>query len=101
MHKVIPGDYPGVRVSIGYDIIDDLNWLPWSNVTLTRVYVNLPVFERQEDLFNTKLIPIPVYGIEQKFYTVSADWDVLMTECAKVHRLWEKLIKPDVPPVLI
>jgi|TARA_Y100000356_G_C11254520_1_gene289245 hypothetical protein len=63
MHKVIPGDYPGVRVSIGYDIIDDLNWLPLeqchSDKGLCQFY---PVFERQEDLFNTKLIPIPVYG---------------------------------------
>jgi|TARA_B100000029_G_scaffold180442_2_gene178100 hypothetical protein len=62
MHKVRSNDYDGLRVSIGYDVIDDLHWMPMehcsSETGTCQVY---PVFSRQEDFFNTKLVPIPTY----------------------------------------
>tara|TARA_Y100000361_G_scaffold19705_1_gene15354 strand:- start:19776 stop:20579 length:804 start_codon:yes stop_codon:yes gene_type:complete len=61
LHRVIPHPYKGWRVSIGYDIIDDLNWLAMEDCTSEMgVCQAYPVFERNVDIFNTKLVPIPL-----------------------------------------
>ena len=62
MHSVKPLPYEGIRVSIGYDIIDDLNWLPMEKCSSDKgVCQFYPVFERSKDFFNTKLVPVPVF----------------------------------------
>jgi len=62
MHAVKPLPYEGIRVSIGYDIIEDLNWLPMSECSSDKgVCQFYPVFEKSTDFFNTKLVPVPVF----------------------------------------
>ena len=62
LHRVVPRPYEGVRVSIGYDIIDDLNWTPMAGCSSEKgVCQAYPVFERKVSMFNTKLVPIPCY----------------------------------------
>lgn len=62
LHRVIPRQYDGIRVSIGYDIIDDLNWVPLQSCSSEKgVCQAYPVFERQVSMFNTNLVPIPCY----------------------------------------
>jgi hypothetical protein len=61
MHKVRAEPFDGFRVSIGYDVIEDLNWTPMPSCTSELgVCQSYPVFDRRDDFFNTKLVPIPV-----------------------------------------
>ena len=61
MHKVRAEPFDGFRVSIGYDVIEDLNWTPMPSCTSELgVCQSYPVFERRDDFFNTKLVPIPI-----------------------------------------
>ena len=62
LHRVVPKPFKGIRCSIGYDIIDDLNWLAMEDCSSDKgVCQAYPVFERNIDIFNTKLVPIPYY----------------------------------------